>query len=192
MTFIVGIAVSVIVYERTHRTTGSLVVPGYVGAQLLNPVALVATALNALTTWYLVARVLPRFAAVFGRTLFVVNIAVSVVLSMLTGPVLGPLLPAGVPRFDSIGYVIPALIAYDMNRHARDDGAQTKVLSDDFLDSFAILGSVEHCVDRLGPLIELGVSKFCISGASPVAADLEAVEASDRLITDVAPQFSSA
>lgn len=116
LTFIVGIAVSVLVYERTHRTTGSLVVPGYIGASLLSPVALIMTGLNAVLTWFLVSKQLPRFAAVFGRTLFVVNICVSVVLSMLMGPVLGAITPAAVPRLDSIGYVIPALIAYDMNR----------------------------------------------------------------------------
>lgn len=116
LTFIVGIAVSVLVYEKTHRTTGSLVVPGYIGASLLSPVSLLMTALNAAVTWFLVSKQLPRFAAVFGRTLFVVNIFVSVVLSMLTGPVLGAVLPTAIPRLDSIGYVIPALIAYDMNR----------------------------------------------------------------------------
>ena len=116
LTFIVGIAVSVLVYERTHHTTGSLVVPGYIGASLLNPIALIATAANAALTFFLVARVLPRFAAVFGRTLFVVNIAVSVALSMMFGPVLGSVLPNYVPHLDTIGYVIPALIAYDMNR----------------------------------------------------------------------------
>lgn len=116
LTFIVGIAVSVLVYERTHRTTGSLVVPGYIGASLLSPLALLTTGINAVLTWFLVARVLPRFAAVYGRTLFVVNIAVSVTLSMLFGPVLGSVLPSQVPHLDTIGYVIPALIAYDMNR----------------------------------------------------------------------------
>lgn len=74
------------------------------------------TAVNAGLTFLLVARVLPKFVAIFGRTLFVINIGVSVILGMLFGPVLGQITPAFVPSLDSIGYVIPALIAYDMNR----------------------------------------------------------------------------
>ena len=129
LTFIVGIAVSVLVYERTHRTTGSLVVPGYIGASLLSPVALLTTGLNATLTWFLVARLLPRFAAVYGRTLFVVNIAVSVALSMLFGPVFGAVLPTQVPHLDTIGYVIPALIAYDMNRQGPSRTATTVAIT---------------------------------------------------------------
>lgn len=116
MTFIFGIGVSVAMYEKTHRTTGSLVVPGYIGAQLLNPVMLVATALNATLTWVLVSKVLPKFAVVYGRVLFVVNIFVSVVLSLILGQSLSFLLPPQIPSLESIGYAIPALIAYDMNR----------------------------------------------------------------------------
>ncbi len=116
MTFVIGIGVSVLMYERTHTTTGSLVVPGYIGAQLLDPVALIATAINAGLTYLLVSRVLPRFAAVYGRARFVVNILVSVVLSLVLGPVLGFATGPTLPVLTTIGYVIPALIAYDMNR----------------------------------------------------------------------------
>lgn len=79
--------------------------------------------------------------------------------------------------------------AYDMNRHARDDGAQTSVLTDDFLDSFAILGPVDHCVDRLGALVEIGVEAFNVSGASIVSPDAEGADAAERFITEVAPQL---
>ena len=129
MTFIVGIAVSVMLYERTHRTTGSLVVPGYIGVQLLNPLALLVTAVNAGLTYVLVSRVLPRFAAVYGRTRFVMNIFVSVMIALMMGPVLSFLLPAGALRLESIGYVIPALIAYDMNRQGVRKTATTVSLA---------------------------------------------------------------
>lgn len=123
MTFIVGIAVSVMLYERTHTTTGSLVVPGYIGAELLNPVALVATAVNAWLTFLVVSRLLPRFAAVYGRARFVANIAVSVLIAMVLGPVLSFGTGPSVPRLDAIGYVVPALIAYDMNRQGQSKTA---------------------------------------------------------------------
>lgn len=77
---------------------------------------------------------------------------------------------------------------YDMNHHARDTGSQAEVIPDDFLDTFAIMGSVDHCVDRLGALVELGLDKFSVAGASFGSRDLEAAEAAARFIGEVAPQ----
>lgn len=116
MTFVIGVMTSALLYERTHLTTGSLVVPGYVAAQLLNPAALLITAVNSLLTYLLVARVLPRFVAIYGRALFIVNIFVSILLSLMFEPALTFGLSGWGLVFDSIGYVIPALIAYDMKR----------------------------------------------------------------------------
>lgn len=78
--------------------------------------------------------------------------------------------------------------AYDMNHHARDDGAQTGVLTDDFLDSFAILGPVDRCVERLSTLVEAGITTFNVSGASIVSPDPDGAEAAARFITEVAPE----
>ncbi len=77
--------------------------------------------------------------------------------------------------------------SYDMNRHARGDGDQTRVLTDEFMHSFAVLGGAEACIDRLGELRDLGISKFCVSGASPAARNPESVDAAARLMADVAP-----
>ena len=77
---------------------------------------------------------------------------------------------------------------YDMNHHARDTGTQASVIPDDFLDTFAIMGSVDHCVDRLGQLVELGLDKFSVSGASFASRDPETLEAGARFIEEVAPQ----
>ena len=116
MTFIVGVAVSVLLYERTHVTTGSIVVPGYIGVQVLNPASLVITAINSILTYVLVSRVLPKFTVVYGRARFVLNVFVSVVLAISFTTAIGALSPAAAGEFETIGYVIPALIAYDMNR----------------------------------------------------------------------------
>ena len=77
---------------------------------------------------------------------------------------------------------------YDMNHHARDTGGQASVIPDDFLDTFAIMGSVDHCVDRLGRLVELGLDKFSVAGASFGSRDPEAGDAAARFIEEVAPQ----
>lgn len=72
--------------------------------------------------------------------------------------------------------------AYDMNRHARVDGAQTAVLTDDFLDSFAIMGPVDLCIERLGALREIGIDSFHVSGASSISDVSEAAEASGTFV----------
>ena len=77
---------------------------------------------------------------------------------------------------------------YDMNHHARDTGTQADVIPDDFLDTFAVMGSVDHCVDRLGQLVELGLDKFSVAGASLSSRDPEAGQAAARFIEEVAPQ----
>ena len=116
MTFIVGVAVSVLLYERTHLTTGSIVVPGYIGVQLLNPGSLLVTAINSVLTYILVSRVIPKYTVVYGRARFLLNIVVSVALSVTFATVMGAAAPSAAVSFETIGYVIPALIAYDMNR----------------------------------------------------------------------------
>lgn len=82
--------------------------------------------------------------------------------------------------------------AYDMNKHARSDGAQTEVLSAEFLDQFAILGPAERCIERLAELAEDGISKFVISGGPIVSRDEEVQEVTHRFIADVAPAVRSA
>lgn len=114
MTFIFGILLSVLFYEKTHSTTGSLVVPGYIAVEILNPVSLLATAINALITFYIVSKFIPKFATVYGRTRFGLYIGISVTLAILTEPISA--LASTQTPIKVIGYVIPALIAYDFNR----------------------------------------------------------------------------
>lgn len=77
---------------------------------------------------------------------------------------------------------------YDMNHHARDTGSQASVIPDEFLETFAIMGSVDYCVDRLGQLTELGVGKFLVSGPAYGNSDPEAADAVARFIEEVVPQ----
>lgn len=53
---------------------------------------------------------------------------------------------------------------YDMNKHAQADGDQTTVLTDEFMDSFAIVGSRDHCIERLSGIRDLGIDKVFVAG----------------------------
>ncbi|MFV0257622.1 MAG: LLM class flavin-dependent oxidoreductase [Acidimicrobiales bacterium] len=70
---------------------------------------------------------------------------------------------------------------YDMTEHTRTGSAQADLLTDGFVDSMAIVGSPEHCVDRLSALIDLGVSKLLFVGPSAGSDPAEA-ERSRRLV----------
>jgi 5,10-methylenetetrahydromethanopterin reductase len=54
--------------------------------------------------------------------------------------------------------------AYDMREHTRGDSPQAGVLTDEFIDRFAIAGSPEHCIERLAELHSLGLDKLILSG----------------------------
>ncbi len=56
--FVFGVAVSMLLYERRHLTTGSIVVPGYIAVFIIHPPVLIATFANALITYWLVNHVL--------------------------------------------------------------------------------------------------------------------------------------
>lgn len=119
LAFLLGIVASMLVYERWHLTTGSIVVPGYVGVYILQPLVLLVTLANALFIFYLINRVLPRWMLLYGRTKFsaaaVVSIAVQAVLLEVT-PSTPYLWERDAPLLVAVGFVVPALIAHDMGR----------------------------------------------------------------------------
>lgn len=75
---------------------------------------------------------------------------------------------------------------YDMNKHAQAGGEQTKALTDEFIDSYAIVGGTAAVTARLSGLSALGIDKFIVSG--PNLASLgPGQDAAARFIEEVAP-----
>ena len=117
--FMFGVAVSMLLYERRHLTTGSIVVPGYIATFLVYPLIIVATFLNALLSYVIVNKLLRRWFLLYGRTKFTVLAMVSIVIqtSMLKLTPSGPWLwESDFKLFVGVGYVVPALVAHDMGR----------------------------------------------------------------------------
>jgi poly-gamma-glutamate biosynthesis protein PgsC/CapC len=117
--FVLGVAVSMVMYEKRHITTGSIVVPGYIAVFVVYPPVIVATFLNALLTYWLVNKVLRRYFLLYGRTKFTI-LAITSTLLQTTMLRLTPsgtwLWESDIPLFIGVGYVVPALIAHDMER----------------------------------------------------------------------------
>ena len=119
MAFVLGILASMLYYERREVTTGSIVVPGYIALFLPVPTVLLTTFANAFLSHWLVHRQLSKRVFLYGRTRFmalaITSIAIQTVLLQIS-PHGSWLWESDIPLWVGIGYVIPALIAHDMDR----------------------------------------------------------------------------
>ena len=110
-----GIVISLLLTETVGLAAGGIVVPGYIAYWLHEPFMVIGTVLAALITWVIV-RLVSGVTILYGRRLLV--------LCILTGYVIGfifrlfPPFTFGGKWIDVniIGYVIPGLIAYWMER----------------------------------------------------------------------------
>jgi len=72
---------------------------------------------------------------------------------------------------------------YDMKSHTRADSQQASVLTSEFVDSYAIVGEPETCIDRISSLDQLGLDKLIFVGAT-MGTNRETALESDSLIRD--------
>ena len=53
---------------------------------------------------------------------------------------------------------------YDTAHHSQGDAPHTKILDQDFIDWFAVAGTVDEVVERLAPIVQLGLSHIYFAG----------------------------
>jgi poly-gamma-glutamate biosynthesis protein PgsC/CapC len=110
-----GMLMSLLLTEIVGMAAGGIVVPGYIALSLHHPLELAITILVALVT-LLVIKLLSRIIILFGRRLLVVSILLGYFFVFLAKQTPGWLgFPAHLAIFP-IGFVIPGLIAYWMER----------------------------------------------------------------------------
>jgi poly-gamma-glutamate biosynthesis protein PgsC/CapC len=114
-----GLVVSLVFSEILGLAAGGLVVPGYIALYLDQPLRVLGTLLAALVT-YACIRLLSRVILLYGRRTLVFCVLAGYVFGYLTRHllVLNAMLGLGVDAqiLQSIGYIIPGLIAYWMLR----------------------------------------------------------------------------
>lgn len=76
---------------------------------------------------------------------------------------------------------------YDMRHHTRADSVQAALMNDDFVDTFAIAGPPDYCLERLAELERLGIDKVIISGPTAGTDRNDAREAMALLDEAVVP-----
>ena len=110
----IGLVYGLAFFEITGLVAGGLVVPGYLAVSLGRPLTLAACLGAAFLTLILV-RLLARLTILFGRRRFVVSVLTGFALQWTLGSMAMGLDPA-VGRLDVVGFVIPGLMAHEMDR----------------------------------------------------------------------------
>jgi 5,10-methylenetetrahydromethanopterin reductase len=112
-------------------------------------------------------------------------VASSARFAVINGSVVGPVTNQQRQIYDAIGK------SYDMNRHG-GYGSQVDHLTDEFIDSYAIVGSPKRCIERILELRELGIGSFMLA---PPQGDASADDIRDgyrRLVDEVLPGVRAA
>jgi 5,10-methylenetetrahydromethanopterin reductase len=111
------------------------------------------------------------------RTMISGGVASFARFSVMHGRVVGPLDEAGQRTLTAVHD------SYDMERHFSHGSPQSAALTDDVIDRFGVAGPPSYCAERLGELVELGLSKLFLLGGG-FGLDRDEAEASRRLLVD--------
>jgi len=110
----IGIVISFAFYEIVGLSPGGIVVPGYIALFLDQPVRILVTLLVTLLTYYAV-KMLSNYIILYGRRRFLAMILVGFILKWLIEGLIIRIPISGI-GLQSIGYIIPGLIANEMRR----------------------------------------------------------------------------
>ncbi len=110
-----GMFFSFLFAETLGLAAGGIVVPGYFALTLHYPTRCLATLFLGLAV-YIIARIISSFTVLYGRRLFLLCVISGYLLGYLT-KIFPPLTLRGATiDIETIGYVIPGLLAYWLHR----------------------------------------------------------------------------
>ena len=79
--------------------------------------------------------------------------------------------------------------SYDMRAHTRGDSRQAGVLTEDFIDRFAIAGPPAHVIAHIHAIAALGLDKIVMTGTRQGMSETDAAEAERLMEAKVLPAF---
>ncbi len=123
-----GMMLNLLLTETIGLAAGGIVVPGYIALSLHQPDMVISTVVIALIT-YLILYLLSRFILLYGRRLLIVSIIIGYLLGYLTR--VYPAVSLEALKFDitTIGFVVPGLIAYWMQRQGIIETISTMLIA---------------------------------------------------------------
>lgn len=110
----IGIVIGFLFYELVGISPGGIVVPGYVALFINQPLRIIVTIIIAIITYYIVL-FLSNYLILYGKRRFLSMILVSFIVKWFIESFLFQLPITGI-EIQSIGYIIPGLLANEMQR----------------------------------------------------------------------------
>lgn len=111
----VGLIVNLIFFSVFGLAAGGIVVPGYLALNIHNPINVAFTILVSLCVFFIL-RLVSDFMLVYGRRYLILSILLGFIIGQIINIIFSAnifVLPA---EIQIIGYIIPGLIAYWMER----------------------------------------------------------------------------
>ncbi|MFO8144109.1 MAG: poly-gamma-glutamate biosynthesis protein PgsC [Candidatus Syntrophosphaera sp.] len=105
-----GVIISLIFSELLGASAGGIVVPGYIALYLDKPMQILGTLVVSLLTWAII-RVVSQFTLIYGKRRMVLSILVGFILGWATRLMVVENFTVYTYQMQSIGYIIPGLIA---------------------------------------------------------------------------------
>lgn len=112
--FLIGLIAGFIYYEFVGISPGGVIAPAYLALFILQPGKILVTLVLAIIIYYII-KLLSARLILFGRRKLLLALVLGFLLKLVIDFVIQPM---PVIRFDlqSIGYIIPGLIAHEMSR----------------------------------------------------------------------------
>lgn len=106
----IGVILSLIFTELLGASAGGIVVPGYIGLYLDKPLQIVGTLVVSLLTWGII-RIIGSFTLLFGKRRMVLSILIGFIIGWATRLLVFQNHTVFDLQMQSIGYIVPGLIA---------------------------------------------------------------------------------
>jgi len=110
----IGIAIGFLFYELVGLSPGGIVVPGYIALFIDQPLRIMVTVAIALLTYYIVY-FLSNYLILYGKRRFLSMILISFLVKWIVESFIFQF-PVTNIEIQSIGYIIPGLLANEMKR----------------------------------------------------------------------------
>ena len=112
---ILGIIISIIYYEITEISPGGIIVPGYIALYMNQPDRVIFTIILSLLT-LMIVNLLSKYIIIYGKRRFGITIIIGLILKIAIQKSIGYFSLPLVLATTSIGFIVPGLIAQDINR----------------------------------------------------------------------------
>lgn len=105
-----GVIISLLFTELLGASAGGIVVPGYIALYLDKPLQILGTLIVSLLTWGII-RIISIFTLLFGKRRMVLSILIGFILGWATRNLIFHNTTVYDLQMQSIGYIVPGLIA---------------------------------------------------------------------------------